>query len=48
MREGQGEELDGVVEECVEVGQRGEVDRQVGADGVRLVWEGAEFEGEGL
>lgn len=48
MREGQGEELDGVVKEGVEVGQRGEVNRQVRADSVRMVWEGAEFERESL
>lgn len=48
MCEGQGEELDGVVEESMEVGQRGEVDREVWADGVCLVWEGSEFKGEGL
>lgn len=48
MCEGQGEELDRVIEKGVEVGQWGELDWEVWADGICLVLEGAEFEREGL
>lgn len=48
MGEGEGEELDGVVEEGVKGCEWREGDGFVGRDGVRLVGVGSQAEGEGL
>lgn len=45
---GEGEELDGVVEESMEVRERRKMDRCVWRDGVCLVWMGPQPKSEGL